>query len=62
MFLNENNYMKNLLRVSSSLAYGPHSLTNASFRMTAHTELSSVVFLPYLNTRRFQDSLTTGYK
>jgi hypothetical protein len=30
---------------SSSLAYGPYSSTSASFRVTAHADLSSAFFL-----------------
>jgi hypothetical protein len=30
---------------SSSLASGPYSLTSVSFRMIAHTDLSSAIFL-----------------
>jgi hypothetical protein len=33
---------------SSSLAYGPYSLTSASFRMIAHADLSSALFLHLL--------------
>jgi hypothetical protein len=39
---------------SSSLAYGPYSLTSASFRMTAHTDLSSALFLHLLTSVDFR--------
>ena len=39
---------------SSSLAYGPYSLTSASFRMKAHTDLSSAFFLHLLTPIDFR--------
>jgi hypothetical protein len=38
----------------SSMAYGPYSLTSASFRMRAHTRLSSAFFLHLLTTTNFR--------
>jgi hypothetical protein len=37
-----------------SLAYGPYSLTSASFRMIAHAVLPSALFLRLFKTVRFQ--------
>jgi hypothetical protein len=39
---------------SSSLAYGPYSLTSTSFRMIAHTDLSSALFLHLLTSIDFR--------
>ena len=39
---------------SSSLAYGPYSLTSTSFRMTAHIDLSSAFFLRLLTPIDFR--------
>jgi hypothetical protein len=39
---------------SSSLSYGPYNLTNASFRMIAHTDLSFAFFLHLLTPIYFR--------
>jgi hypothetical protein len=42
--MKENFFLLLFFSSSSSLAYGPYSLTNASFRMIVHTDLSSAFF------------------